>query len=195
MVEHDAFADRERALENQYFLKKDRELIEKMRRAAAAEQAQVELGQKTGLKDPALLKELQDLGFTPDTVALLPLMPVLEVAWAEGEITAAERHQMVRLARSRGIEEDDPADRQLTTWMTDRPTQTVFTRASRLTAALLDSGSPSAVGDLSPDALVAYCAEIAAASGGLLGSRIMSVSAEEREVLARIAADLKGNRS
>jgi hypothetical protein len=191
MVEHDAFGERERALENEYFRKKDLELIEKMRRAAATEQAQVEMGQKTGLKDPALLKELQDLGFTPDTVALLPLMPMLEVAWAEGEITAAERQQLVRLARSRGIQEGDPADRQLTTWMTERPTYAVFRSATRLTAALLDSGSPSVVGDLSPEALVAYCEEIAAASGGLLGTRFMNVSTEERELLARIASDLK----
>ena len=36
MSDHDAFAERGRALEEEYFRKKDRELIEKLRRASEA---------------------------------------------------------------------------------------------------------------------------------------------------------------
>jgi hypothetical protein len=48
---------------------------------------------------------------------------------------------------------------------------------------------------VSADDLVAYCEKIAAASGGMLGSRIASISKEERALLSRIAADLKGRQS
>jgi hypothetical protein len=162
-----------------------------MRLAAVADQARDEIGQKTGLHDPALLKELQDLGFTPDTVALLPLVPVLEVAWAEGGITAAERDLIVRLARSRGIADDSAADRQLSEWMANRPAPSVFAQAGRLTAAMLASGSDQATAGLTADDLVAYCERIAAASGGILGLRIGSISMEEKLLLSRIASDLK----
>src|SRR5688500_15225444 len=105
MPDKDAFAERGRSLEEEYFRKKDRELIEKMQHAARDEQARKDLGAKTGLQDPELLKELQSLGFTPETVSLLPLVPVVQVAWAEGGVTSAERAGIIKLARSRGIAE------------------------------------------------------------------------------------------
>jgi hypothetical protein len=191
MTEHDTLAERGRALEDEYFRKRDRELIEKMRKAAMADQTRNELGQKTGLQDPALLKELQDLGFTPDTVVLLPIVPVLEMAWAEGGITPAERDLLIQLARRRNIAEGTPADLQLSAWMSSRPAPSVFAHAGRLTAAMLASASDQVTTGLTADDLVAYCEKIAAASGGLLGLRIGSVSAEEKALLARIATDLK----
>jgi hypothetical protein len=191
MSDHDAFADRGRALEEEYFRKKDRELVEKMRRAAAADQVRGELSKQTGIADPAMLAELQELGFTADTVSLLPLVPVLELAWAEGGITAAERQMLVSLARSRGIAEGSAADHQLTAWMASRPAPGVFSKAGRLISALLASGSADAAKGLTADRLVAYCEQIASASGGLLGLPIRAVSMEERNLLTRIAGDLK----
>ncbi len=124
MTDKDIIAERGRSLEEDYFRRKDRELIEKMRRAAAAEQARAEMGTKTGLSDPALLEELEGLGFTPDTVTLLPLVPAIQVAWAEGGVTAGERALLTKLARTRGIAEGTPADRQLGDWLDRRPAGT-----------------------------------------------------------------------
>ena len=178
-----------RSREEEYFWKKDQELIEKMRRAAAAEQAKRDMGAKAGLTDPALLDELQALGFTAETVVLLPLMPLIQMAWAEGGVSDAERDLIVKLARARGITEGGAADRQLAAWLGSRPEEHVFTRATRLIRAMLDSPA-SAQSGLSADDLVKYCESIAAASGGILG--IKKVSAEERALLASIAASLRG---
>ena len=192
MPDQDGVARRGRALEEEYFWKKDRELIEKIRQTAAAEEARKDLGRKAGLDDPQLLKELEQLGFTPDTVGLLPLVPIVQMAWAEGGVTKAERDSIVRLARSRGIEEGSAADRQLTEWMTNQPAEAVFTGARRLIRAMLDAGA-APTGTLSADDLVKYCEEIASASGGFLG--IGRISAEERTMLSSIAADLHARRS
>ena len=188
----DALSKRGRTLEDDYFRKKDRELIEKIRVAAAADQARKDLGRKAGLENPELLQELLDLGFTLDTVGLLPLVPIVQMAWAEGGITKPERELLIRLARSRGIEAGSAADHQLTAWLTDQPSEAVFTRARRLIRAMLDSGSAQ-TDALNADDLVKYCEEIASASGGILG--IGRISAEERALLAGIAADLNARRS
>jgi hypothetical protein len=191
MTERDAFAERGHTLEEEYFRKKDRALIEKMRQAAAAEQARDTMSETTGLHDPALLQELQEMGFSPETVVLLPLVPVLEVAWAEGGITTAERRLIVTLARSRGIEDGSAAGHQLEAWMKTRPAATVFQHAGRLIAAMLDSHGSDAAG-LTADDLVAYCEKIAAASGGVLGLGIIgTVSAEEKTLIAKITSELK----
>jgi hypothetical protein len=191
MPEDNPLAERGRGLEEDYFRKRDRELIEKMRKASTAEDARRAMENTTGLQDPALIKELEELGFTPETVALLPLMPLVQMAWAEGGVSDAERKLIVQLARARGITEGSVADRQLSTWLSSRPGNDVFSRASRLIRAMLDK--PVTDHGLTADDLVKYCESIAAASGGILG--IHRISAEERELLNTIARDLKGRRA
>lgn len=188
MADRDSLGERGRALEDDYFRKKDRELVEKMRRAAEQQQSIEQLGAATALKDPELLRELQELGFTPETVGLLPLVPMLQMAWAEGGVTSEERKALVDLARARGIAQGSAADAQLTNWLTTRPGDAVFERAGRLIRALLDSGAPSTSG-LTAEALVQQAERIAAASGGIFG--IGSISSEEKTLLSQIAADLQ----
>jgi hypothetical protein len=184
-MDKDIFAERGRSLEEDYFRKKDKELIERMRAAAAADQKRVDMGQKVGITDPELLKELESLGFTPDTVVLLPLVPLLQVAWAEGGISNAERAILVQLARSRGVADGSAADRQLGEWIARNPGEAVFAQATRLIRAMLDS---SAAG-VTADDLVKQAEAIAAASGGVFG--INKISAEERQLLASLAEQLK----
>lgn len=190
MTDRDSLRERGRALEEEYFRKKDRELIEKMQHAARDEQTQRDLGSQTGLQDPELLRELQSLGFTPQTVSLLPLVPVIQVAWAEGGVTAAERTVLVKLARTRGIAEGSAADLQLADWLTTRPDEAVFTSATRLIRAVLAGEGKDQAG-FTADDLVKYCESIASASGGIFGF-VNPVSQEERKLLASIAAELKG---
>jgi hypothetical protein len=134
-----------------------------------------------------MLRELSDLGFTLETISLLPLVPVLQVAWAENGISSAERRLIVDLARSRGISQGDPADQQLSEWLDAKPSEATFQKATRLIAAIVDA--PDHGIDLSPDQLIEQCDRIAHASGGLFG--IGAVSAEERAVLQQVAAALK----
>jgi hypothetical protein len=189
MADRDMLQERGRSLEDDYFRKKDRELVEKLQKAQEAERARAEVGRAAGLSDPALAQELLDLGFTPETVALLPLVPILQMAWAEGGVSQSERDLIVRFARSRGIAEGSAADTQLTSWMARQPDEAVFARAGRLIRAMLDSGADPG---LNADDLVAYAEKIAAASGGVFG--IGKISSEERKLLSGLAADLKGRK-
>jgi hypothetical protein len=184
----DALSGKKRKHEEEYFKKQDQELIERMRKAAESQRARQEMEQKTGLHDPELLNDLESLGFTPATLSLLPIVPLLQVAWAEGGVSDAERKQIVDLARTRGVEPGSEADRQLAEWLARRPGDTVFARATRLIRAMLAAHSGE-MHDLSADDLVKYCESIAAASGGILG--MGKVSAEERSALSRIAEGLR----
>jgi hypothetical protein len=182
----DGITDDVRKREEEYFRQRDKELIERMRQAAEAQRTRKSLQDASGIQDAALLQDLEKLGFTPDTLSLLPLVPLLQVAWAEGGISTAERTLITNLARSRGVTEGSAADHQLTDWLERRPSEETFRKAGRLIAAMLDHP-----GSLNVDRgdLLAYCEQIAAASGGIFG--IGKVSAEERAALEQIATQLK----
>jgi hypothetical protein len=185
----DALSNRGKALEDEYFRQKDRALVEKLRQAAAAERARREIGAKIGSDDPEMLQELQALGFTPDTVIVLPLVPVIQMAWVDGSVAPAESELIVKLARSRGITEGSAADRLLSEWLTRQPGPSVIESAMRLIRGML-AAPPSDHPALTADDLVRYSESIAEASGGIFG--IHRISAEERALLTRIAAALKG---
>ena len=183
-INKDGITDHIRAQEDEYFRRKDRELVQMLRKADADAKARRALEQETGLHDPDMLHELDLLGFTPDTVALLPLVPLLQVAWAKAGVSNAERTMILNLARSRGIAEDSPADRQLKAWMDVRPPDETFHKAARLISAIVDA--PDHRVTVSADKLLENCERIAHASGGIFGIGV--VSPEERAAIEEIAA-------
>ncbi len=189
MAEFDSIQERGRALEEEYFRRKNREILDRMQLEERNEQARREMGAQIGLDDAEMLRELQKLGFTPETVALLPLVPVVQVAWADGDVADAERSAIFKVARARGIAEGSAGYHQLSAWLADRPAPAVFEGATRLIRAVVDSPAAAAEGKLSADELVGYCESIASASGGLFG--LKRISSEERELLSSLATQLR----
>ena len=193
MTDKDAFAERGRSLEEEFFRRKEKELIDKMRVRAAADEQRRRLGEQAGVADEEVLKDLQELGYTPETVMLLHLVPLIQTAWAEGGVSARERDLIVKAARSRGIAAGSPADQQLELWLTQRPSDALFDKTLRAIRAILEAQSPETRAASEKD-LLSLATAIAAASGGIVGFR--SVSEEERQILATISQELhKGGKT
>ena len=188
MTDKDAFAERGRSLEEEYFHRKERELIDKMRVRAAADEQRRRLGEMAGVADEEVLSDLQALGYTPETVMMLYLVPVIQIAWAEGGISQKERDLIVKAARSRGITEGTPCDQQLNLWLTTRPSDEMFEKSLRAIRTLLQA-QPADARDASEKNLLSLATAIASASGGIVG--FGAVSAEERQILSHINDELK----
>jgi hypothetical protein len=191
MDSRDSFADRRKAQEEEYFHRKEKELIEKARRRAASEAVREGMSEVLGTSDDEILEDLRELGYTPETVALLHLVPVVEVAWAEGKVTGQERELILEAARLRGVTEDSPAYAQLTGWLDTRPSEEFFDRTLRVIAALVGH-LPSDEKDARKRDILDYSAKVAETSGGLLSTIGLGrkVSDEERAVLERISKAL-----
>lgn len=188
MAESDALGNRRRGLEEEYFRKREQELIEKMRQRAAADAARRKMGEQAGVADEEILQDLQALGYTADTVMLLHLVPLVQMAWAEGSVSDRERQLIIEAARARGIEAGSPADRQLAEWLAQRPSEELFDKTLRAVGAILESRSPEERAAGQRD-LVSFCTAIASASGGILG--FGAVTDEEKKLLARITQELE----
>lgn len=188
MTDKDAFAERGHSLEEEYFRRKEKEVIEKMRRNAEVEAQRRRLGERAGVADDEVLRDLQELGYTQDTVMLLHLVPLIQTAWAEGGVSVKERDLIVRAARSRGIDAGSSADQQLMRWLTERPSEELFEKTLRAIRAILQSRPPDERESSERD-LLSLCTAIASASGGIVG--FGAVSEEERHILAHISEELE----
>lgn len=188
MSEKDAWAERRRGLEEEYFYKKEKELLEKMRLRMKAQAEREQMAAALGVQDVELLSDLEELGYTRETVSLLHLVPLIQVAWADGNIADRERDLILELAKSRGIPDSGAAHQQLTRWLEQKPSEEFFEATLRIIAGLFQALSPQQREDGKRD-LVSYSTTIASLSGGILG--LGKISGEERNVIERIAAELE----
>ena len=113
----DSLDDRRKALEEQFFQKHEKELVQKLKDAAAKEASRDELQHLTGINDPAVLDTLASLKLGGAATLVMSVYPVVEVAWADGEldgrrdgtVTASEAEAYVtRMLRRAGSNTQTP---------------------------------------------------------------------------------------
>lgn len=187
-VSRDVFAERERVLEDEYFRKRDRELIARIREAARAEDERRQMGAAVGISDESILGELQKIGHTPDTIQLLHLVPFIAVAWADGGVSRHERDLILQAAGLRGVIYDSPAYRRLESWLTEQPTDEFFSGSFRAIRAVFGTLTPKAQ-EVASRTFLDYCTTVARATGGRYGLG-PKISRDEQEVIDRISDQL-----
>lgn len=105
MAETRPASGRARSKEEEYFLRAEAELLEKVRVRAAKEAERRAMGEQHGIEDPEILAAFEEAGYDRHTVRILHLVPILQIAWVDGEISKAEREEILRLAAARGVNE------------------------------------------------------------------------------------------
>jgi hypothetical protein len=188
VADKEFLGDRRRIQEEEYFQRQEQELIAKLHQRGREEATRRVMAERTGVVDQEILQELETLGYTPETVMLLHLVPLLQVAWADGGVSDRERALIIEAARAGGIQTDSDADRQLATWLATPPSADFFERTLRLIGTILRA-RPLEEREAVQHDLASYCRAIAAASGGILG--LGKVSPEEQRVLARISQEIE----
>ena len=188
MPDKEFLGDRRRTQEEEYFQRQEQQLIARLQEQSRQATERERLADQVGVADAEIARDLQTLGYTPETVILLYLVPLLQVAWAEGGVSERERLLIADAARARGVEAGSVADRQLANWLASRPTADFFEGSLRVIGAILRARTAEDV-EASRRDLLSTSLAIASASGGVMG--FARVSAEEREVLARLTAELE----
>lgn len=125
---------------------------------------------------------------------LARLVPLLKVAWADGQVTKRERHLVLEVALKAGINPETEAFKRLESWLELHPTNEFYDESLDLLREHFQKLHPNERDQRKFD-LLADCADIAAASGGSSkfsggGAR---VSREEIAVVKRIAKKLNGS--
>lgn len=173
--------------EDAWFAQRERDLLEKARQEEQHRAWRARLAQVVGVADEAYLSDLEVHGFAPETVPLLFVCPLFQVAWSDGEVSEKERATILAAAARRGLDPKSPAWARLEGWLAARPGPTFFDHAFGLLVRMLDA-NPAAKGAIGRE-ILAGAVEVAKASGGFFGIGDR-VSAEERTVLEKIAHGL-----
>jgi len=189
----DLFKERERGEEAEHFRREDARLIEKMRaRARIGEIAQA-LAAKLRIDNAELLRRVADLGLDHETGPAILVAPLVQVAWAEGSVSHAERRSVLEQAAKRGVTPGTPVYEKIVEWLEHRPSDALFETAMEVMRVGF-SVLPEAERDERIRGLVAACRKVAEASGGglawLLGIG-ESVPADESRVLDEITTKLR----
>jgi tellurite resistance protein len=190
----DIFRDRERGEEQAYFRQQDAKLIAKLRQKAQFSEIAHALAEKLHADEPALLERIQKLGVTLDTGSAFILAPLVEVAWADGDVSHAERDTILHIAKQRGVEPGSPDYRQLLDWLAHRPSDEVFRTALEAIRIGL-SVLPPDESQQRIAAMIKACEDVAQAEGGIAGGiaqllQLDGVSYAESAVIAEIRRHL-----
>ena len=189
MAETRPAAAKARSKEEEYFLRAEAELLEKVRARAAREAERRAMGEQHGVEDPEILKAFEEAGYDRDTVGILHLVPILQVAWVDGEVSGAEREEILKLAAARGVEEGSRAWDRLRSWLETPPSPEFFERTMAILARLVEVLPEERQASLKSEVL-SSALRVASASGGFLGLG-NKVSSEEKELLSRFAASFE----
>lgn len=183
---HDGLDERGKALEGAFFLQKDKALLEKLREEMAAEEKRVALAKSSGITDEDLLNELVALEIDPTSFASFALLPLVQVAWADGKMQKAEREAIMAAAEQSGMSKDSAAAEVLESWLDEAPGPDLFEAWKQYAGSLRSSLEPTQASNLQ-NRILGRAREVAEAAGGVLGFG-NKVSDEEAAVLEELAA-------
>jgi hypothetical protein len=175
--------DRGRSLEDEFFRREDKRLIEQLTALRAAEATREALSKASGITKPAVLDKLIELGIRAETVAALSIVPLVEVAWADGALDAKERRAVLDRA---GVAAGSVARGLLEAWLDRRPDPKLLTAWTHLVQGMCEQLGPDEAARLKTG-LLERARAVAAASGGVLGMG-SKVSSAEAAMLAQLEA-------
>lgn len=166
------------------FHNRDKHLLEAFRKRLEQVERRQQLAHVSGISDEAVLDRLLGLGITNESLAALGLVPLVWVAWADGEVAAKERERIVAIAQAAGIDPHNGRYPILEHWLKLRPAPDMVAAWRDYIAQLRDRMSAEDFGALRCE-ILERAGEVARASGGVLGFGDR-VSPAEQAVLAQL---------
>jgi len=129
-----------------------------------------------------LIDKLVELGVDAESWTALSLVPLVEVAWADGKLEAGERKAILAAAADGASRPGSPSQALLDGWLAERPQSALFASWGAYATGLATSLGGAERAELRR-AILERARKVARAAGGLLG--IAAVSDAEKRVIAR----------
>jgi hypothetical protein len=162
------FGDRRRALEDSFFHDRDKLLLEKMKMELETIEAHKHLAHVSGILDEQVLANLVKAGVRAETLAAITLIPLVEVAWADGAMSDEEREAVLKAAAETGINPGSAAHGLLEQWLRVRPDVRIKASWKEYVRELAKMMPADAIATMREN-LIGRARRVAEATGGFLG--------------------------
>lgn len=172
-----------KALEDSFFARENDRILRELREASVREEKKKEFREYLDIDDDEIVNALVDLEVEPETLVAFSLVPLVEVAWADGEIQQEEREAIIKAAVERGVDESSPTCNLLRNWLQTKPSPELLEVWKSYVEALKPSLGDRAKAHLR-DGTLDRAREIADAAGGFLG--VATISAAEKKMIEEL---------
>ena len=167
-----------------FFHEQDQHLLRAFRERLERTDRRTQLAQVSGIRDEAVLDRLIELNIGPDTLAAIAVVPLVCVAWADGEVQEAERKAVLAAAHAAGLHPQNSRYPLLEFWLSERPGAELLEAWEHYIQDLCQRLNKHEIEELRRE-LLEHARDVAAAAGGFLGFG-NKISAVERAVLDRL---------
>ena len=159
------------------------QMREELERKATEERRKRDIAGSLGTDDQALIERLVALGLDGDVAPVLHLLPMVQVAWADGSVSVSERRTILEAVEATGVAPGSKAATFIASLLESHPSEALLNEILAIMRDIL------AAKGLKPTSLLEACQQVAQASGGMfgLGNRI---SSEEADAIRKVAKAL-----
>jgi hypothetical protein len=175
--------EKAKALEDSFFALENAKLLQQLREESVKEEKRKEFKEYLNIDNDEIINALVELEVEPETLVAFSLVPLVEVAWADGEIQQKERDAIIKAAVERGVEEGSPTCDLLRNWLQTKPDARLLEVWRGYIDELKASLGERARAHLKSGTM-GRAKAIAEAAGGFLG--VASISAAEKEMLEKL---------
>jgi hypothetical protein len=170
-------------LEDAFFIENDKQIIEKQKALKKMRETKASLAKVSGIHNEAVLEKLVELEVRPETLASLAVIPLIEVAWADGSVSKKEETEVLAAAAGMGIKKGGIEHGLLEQWLTHKPPQKMTDAWVHYIQGLGERLTKQEKSALKSE-LLGQATKIAESSGGVLG--VAAVSKEEKDVIKKM---------
>lgn len=175
------FGTRGSDLEEAFFARQNQQLLAELKKQAERRERRDALAKATGIQLESILDKLIELDVNVERAAAFTLIPLVEVAWADGEVHGKERKAILQAAADRGLDPGSIPYQLLEGWLGTKPEARLLEVWKEYTRALVGTLDAEQKAALQHD-LLDRARAVAEAAGGFLG--VGKISAAEAAMLA-----------
>jgi hypothetical protein len=171
-------------LEDQFFLKEDQKLLDKLRQLKKMQESKESLEKVSGIQNDQILETLVSLNIRPETLGPLSLIPLLEVAWADESLDEKEKKAVISAVKQTGRAKNPEDQALLEQWLERRPEPGLLKAWIHYIKGLCEKLTPDERRELKEE-LMPHTRSIAEASGGFLGLG-RKISSAESDMIKKL---------
>jgi hypothetical protein len=171
----------QRKLEDAFFAKEDNRLIEQLAIMEKMKENKESLRKVSGITREDVLEKLVAMNVRPETLVCLGMVPLIEIAWADGEIDEKEQAAMLKALVAAGFEKGSINYTVIESWIKHQPPKQLLTAWVHYARGLC--------GNLTAEETQRFrnkifdrAVQIAVASGGFLGLGNKISDAEQKVI-------------